>query len=516
MSPRVNSRSRTWSSRRLSEVNLMVVPSGSARKALPDDLSPDRNPGGEHPCHHCVHGYHLLVLRAAAGKVAVVAYTRRSISVVAPSPEDTEPLVRKPRLIIDGLQQTSGAPGARVRRVATEVVCARPCPSTAHPPWDSPSLTTGPVVEPVRDAQHRQSMSTQVQQTLGDGSALDRLTFLVPNGWNVWHGGNICDAEEPDPYWPGRIVAQAKGWWITIDRRRDAHEAHWRNLRDTGQSGVTHIGQLKRQDGSTFTTEDSAPVLRALRLAFSLAVGRAVGPLLPVGWRQEAPVWTQWRRERIDSVRPSGQFLDRYAGHTQVAELIERVVDFCDIDDRMEVLQYAVSYYITATYDADDELRVALPVSGMQLLAYRRFVEERQSFTNNQWADLGKADSLGRGQTECEIRRLLDDCNIATGLPSQFANLQKVSAALPALKDGSPRDALGCVISMRNKIIHPTKALPSTWDAYQWWEAASYAVDAFLLSILNTIGYTGQYRSAVATNVSTGVTNPVPWVPPLP
>jgi hypothetical protein len=43
----------------------MVVPFGSARKtALPDDLSPDRDPGEEHLCRH-VHGYHLLVSRTA-------------------------------------------------------------------------------------------------------------------------------------------------------------------------------------------------------------------------------------------------------------------------------------------------------------------------------------------------------------------------------------------------------------------------------------------------------------------
>jgi hypothetical protein len=29
--------------------------------ALPDDLSPGRDPGGEHPCRYCAHGYHLLV-----------------------------------------------------------------------------------------------------------------------------------------------------------------------------------------------------------------------------------------------------------------------------------------------------------------------------------------------------------------------------------------------------------------------------------------------------------------------
>jgi hypothetical protein len=39
--------------------------------ALPDDrLSSDRDPGGEHPCRYCVHGYHLLVLSHGHGKIS--------------------------------------------------------------------------------------------------------------------------------------------------------------------------------------------------------------------------------------------------------------------------------------------------------------------------------------------------------------------------------------------------------------------------------------------------------------
>jgi len=46
----------------------MVVPFGSARQtALPDDLSPDRDPEQEHPRRY-VHGYHLLVLLARPPK----------------------------------------------------------------------------------------------------------------------------------------------------------------------------------------------------------------------------------------------------------------------------------------------------------------------------------------------------------------------------------------------------------------------------------------------------------------
>src|SRR5439155_27240129 len=73
ISPRVNSRWRTPSSRRCSEVHRMVVPFGSAPEtALPDDLPPDRDPQGEHPCRH-VHGYHLLGLLHGLRKVAAVA-----------------------------------------------------------------------------------------------------------------------------------------------------------------------------------------------------------------------------------------------------------------------------------------------------------------------------------------------------------------------------------------------------------------------------------------------------------
>jgi hypothetical protein len=51
--------------------------------ALPDDLSPDRDPGGEHPCRY-VHGYHLLVLSHGIRNVAVVAVVINRFPAEAP------------------------------------------------------------------------------------------------------------------------------------------------------------------------------------------------------------------------------------------------------------------------------------------------------------------------------------------------------------------------------------------------------------------------------------------------
>lgn len=341
-------------------------------------------------------------------------------------------------------------------------------------------------------------------QVVGDATSLDRITFLVPNGWDAYGGTNICDPDDLTRYWRGRIEAFPAGWHITIDTRPDVDKNFWRRLRDENASAVTHIGQIQRADGAAFDAEDADLVLQALRLAFSLSVGRTVNLLLPVGWRGNEPVWTRWVSPHIDGVKNTGTFLDRHEGAAQMRELIERVIDYCTTPERLEIIQYATSYYVTATYDVDVELGVALPVSGLQLLAYNRFVEERGTYTKTRWNSLPN--------TEQEIRLLLDDCKIPTGLPATYPHLQAISArAFDPNTSTTPRDALGSVMLLRNKIIHPTSVKPGAWSPYEWAEAGHYGAHCLLLAILNTVGYQGAHRSAWADNIWDGVTEPVPW-----
>jgi len=373
---------------------------------------------------------------------------------------------------------------------------------TAPPPLPGPP--SGPLEPLVREPRSERKAKRLNNQQIGNPDSLDRVTFLIPNGWTVWGGSNVCDPEEPEVYWRGRIQVQAGDWLVTLDRRREADQQFIDRLSNTGASAVTHVGEVKRVDGARFHVDEITGVLSGLRAALSLALGRAVDVLLPVGWQKNAATWALWGSPRIDSVRDCGVFLDKHKGHAQLAELIERMITYGTTDDRLDVMRYATSYYITATYDTDVELRVALPVSGLQLLSYNRFVEEKKTHSKSQWKALPT--------TEDEIRLLLDDCEIPTALPQVFTELQAVSTAAGPPKKGAPlRDALGCVMLMRNKIIHPTKGTPSKWDPYQWWEAGAYATQVLLLAILHTIGYQGQYRCAWADVVDTGVTDPVPW-----
>ncbi|MCA0146664.1 hypothetical protein [Blastococcus sp. LR1] len=341
-------------------------------------------------------------------------------------------------------------------------------------------------------------------QTLGSGTALSRVTFLIPNGWDVPNGSGVCDPEDLVRTWNGRLEAFPSGWRITIDRRPEVNKQFLRRLRDENTSAVTHIGQIARADGSLFDVADIQLLLQALRLAFSLAVGRTINLLLPVGWWGDQAVWTRWVSPHIDGVLNTGTFLDRHKGNEQMRELIERVVDYCRTPERLEVIQYATSYYVTATYDVDVELGVALPISGLQLLAYNRFVEERGTHTQRQWENLKP--------TEAQIRLLLDDCRMRTSVPASYPHLAEVSRRAQ-MSEGTrtARDALGCVMLLRNKIIHPTSTKPGAWTAYQWAEGKDYAAHCLLLAILNTVGYRGQHRSAWADDIWEGVTDPVPW-----
>jgi hypothetical protein len=58
--------------------------------------------------------------------------------------------------------------------------------------------------------------------------------------------------------------------------------------------------------------------------------------------------------------------------------------------------------------------------------------------------------------TEAQIRALLDHCKLDSAVPPAFTELAQVRAILLA-DSGKTRDGLGCLIAMRNHVVHPTR-----------------------------------------------------------
>ena len=121
-------------------------------------------------------------------------------------------------------------------------------------------------------------------------------------------------------------------------------------------------------------------------------------------------------------------------------------------------------------------------------------------------------------KAEPQIRELLNmsDCRIDTAIPSAFDNLAAVAQQLHAdTQPGQPvRDGLGCIIKMRNDVIHPTRAKRVKWSSYQWVEAWTLTVHFLELGLLAYIGYGGQIHPRIAANRWAGYVESVPWASP--
>ena len=251
-----------------------------------------------------------------------------------------------------------------------------------------------------RGLTERSFYQERIEQHLGDPAALEEVTFLVPNGWTGHDGTGICDPDDPGLYWRGRTEAAGDGWTVTFDRYPVMDTVAWNELRNSGGHRFTHAGRLARADGSAFTGDEAFDALDRVRMGLNLALGRRITCALPVGWRDGRPVWCRWRSARVDGYRDASQWLDDTTGCRQVGEVVSCVLDFTATPGDKDSLRYAISYYVTANIDVDVELSASVPVSGLQLLAFLRFVTQRREYSRGQWerhVHRGTDAAAGRG-----------------------------------------------------------------------------------------------------------------------
>lgn len=350
----------------------------------------------------------------------------------------------------------------------------------------------------------RSFLQDQIEQHLGDPTALEEVTFLVPNGWFGYDGAGICDPDDPGLAWRGRTEAAGDGWAVTLDCYPEIDTAAWNELRNSRGHRFTHVGRLARADGSAFTGDEAFEALDRVRMGLNLALGRRSTCALPVGWRDGRPVWCRWRSAQVDGYRNTSQWLDETAACRQIGEVVSRVLDFTAAPLDRQSLRHAISYYVAANVDVDVELSVGVPVSGLQLLAFLRFVTQRGAYSRSQWKDM---------DTEKQIRLLVEDIGVETSIPAHFGAL--ASARDHLASSGAPaRDALGVVVKMRNVVTHPTRDQPGIFTPYQWWEAGMLARYWLCLSLLNTVAYQGQITEIMQPQPHwTGWMRQVPWQP---
>ncbi|RNL65400.1 hypothetical protein EFK50_05445 [Nocardioides marmoriginsengisoli] len=344
---------------------------------------------------------------------------------------------------------------------------------------------------------------------VGDPDHLDYITFFVINGWFGRDGFNTChDGQERQ----GRIDIVLDGWQLRVEPRGDiAPDQLRKDMQATGKNTVTHVGRIRRDDGTTFRAVEALDLLKIVETMGGFALGRVISTALPVGYRAGKATWTRWQCDRaVDRPIGATPFLDPAVSAAQMAELFRAGLATSKDTLRWEVFENALGYHYAAEHDATVNIKVLLPVSALQLISYAHLVEELPSGhpdhkTASQWND-----NYNFSTTE-QLRTVLRVAGIDMSAPPHLVNLAKVQSDITEPKKLPTPDALDCVVRLRNKVAHPKQKQANRWSTEEWAETGFAATTMFNLAMLWWLNYDERYLGKTFEYRGSGDSQFVPW-----
>jgi hypothetical protein len=343
----------------------------------------------------------------------------------------------------------------------------------------------------------------------GDPTApLDRVVahwFNLPRWRGSAHLATHAADGTPRLVPAGRSVYEADGWRITLDIRPD-HKAVFSDVRQADVYVMTHVMEIRRLNGTTFTAAEVTPVISALHVGLSFALGRWVAPALPVGLNDQAhAVWGQWGPTLCDPARRISSGWWYPEDQESLTDLLACLLPTFRNPDKGQALRLQMQYAITAIADRGFvEQRIISGAAGLEHLMWQELVLSGRlteaEFTSRAWPAHRKLRTL---MTEAGV-----DLSVhADRLPAAtaYAASQRVDGARSA-------DGADVVTRVRNRLVHPKETQEPVYGV------KGLVTDSWLLTrhylallVLRSIGYRGSYQDLSRTNRWVGETEPVPW-----
>ena len=289
------------------------------------------------------------------------------------------------------------------------------------------------------------------------------------------------------------------GWrvgLVALPESRDRYE----RLKATGGYSFTHVGQLTRIDGSTFSVQQAERILESLRIFLSFARGAACG--LPIRWGRGIDgeiVWRNFGSPIVDRWRQPHSWFDERHG-SLLSELFDA---FCRVHNDKRVrdsLVRALHWYRHCnTNSSGKEGSLVLGMAALDLLSALIVVGRFRSMSAQEHDRLSAAKKL---------RPLLEALDVSADIPSRYAAL----TAFAEKNDQS--DSCEALAKLRNGFVHANEkrrnvafgsagraAVSDAWQLSLWYQE---------LALLRLLRHRGSYRNRT-TAKCVGQVEPVPW-----
>lgn len=295
----------------------------------------------------------------------------------------------------------------------------------------------------------------------------------------------------------GRTSLRAEGWNITI-AATDKTDGLCEALKSEGGYVVTHVGEIRREDGSSFSDDQLHDLLRCLHAFLSFVTGRWAGLALPVGFDTSGKkAFEQWGLPKTASGawHASNSWFDKHHGEL----LPQTFPGYCALWKHNlwhETLWKATYWYLIANSSNVDS-GLILAQTALELLAWTYCVGDRRMVSPQAFSERGlcAADKL---------RILTSALGIPLALPVQFKALN-----LPLSGRGKWDDAMDAITGIRNTLVHPyAKTKPHKGSYY---EAAMLSLWYLDLILLRLCRHEGEYANRLASARHVGAVELVPW-----
>lgn len=307
--------------------------------------------------------------------------------------------------------------------------------------------------------------------------------------------------KEPDLTFSGRWQADLAGWKITLDRRGD-HRDIWAVVKDEGTTAVTHLMEIRRSDGANFTSEDVEPVLDALHLGISFAIGRWVAPVAPVGFDSAGcRVWEEWATRVCTAGAPGTLHWWPNQHDWLLAEFLELLLARFVEPARRFSTRFLLASAIQSASGGYVEQRIMTATAGLEHLAWAA-LHVNGNMRKKEFDDIKSAST--------KLRLLAASAGIAEPIN---ATTTPALATFAATRQADSQDGPSVLFNIRNKIIHPTGHESTLYEQHPglvteaWLLACHYLV----LLVLHHLGYQGHYQPQLRPGGFEGDTESVPW-----
>lgn len=293
-----------------------------------------------------------------------------------------------------------------------------------------------------------------------------------------------------------RFKLSIDGWDITIDKRPDYKEKKiYETLKITGGYAITHLCQIRREDGQAFETSGISDLEEALHWALSFVTGRHVGICYLEGSQENGEVvWRRYQTPSIDKWRYKKTWFPSMDGKA-LSEIFQLIyIKLQDVYWK-KVLSNVFSWYLECHSDGIIENKIVSNQIALETLAWSYLVEDKGILQEQEYNKKRASDIF---------RLFFQQFILNTTIPSNFPYLEEVQKL-------NYYDSAHLITDYRNNVVHPKKKvkfqpLPNDFSFFVLRLGLHYVE----LGLLFIMGYKGKYLNQLYFGWD-GIYDIVPW-----